>query len=298
MRLQLIDQPAAEPRRDSRGSGHAPDRGHHEHDHGGPPDHTLRHDLGHDLHAEVPNPSGRGVGIFESLPDLVAHELNNPLHIIAAFARLAQRTAVPEQKRARYLEIICQSVERCSEVVHQLAEASLDRPPRAEEVIDLEALGREVLTRIGRSDTHTFAVTKTDVAPCCQGERRLIDFVLYQLVQAATEAVCAGGQVQMSVTCDQDNIYVFVEDSGARVRGALRSDAQAPQFSLAEGPRSRVEGASISLCRAVAQRHGGNILVTDSVRLGGALFVLTLPAYHAPKTLDSDRGRTASSPDR
>lgn len=256
------------------------------------------------MRLQLINPTAHA-GSLESLPDLVAHELNNPLHIIAAFARLAQRAAIPEHKRAHYLDVICQSVARCSEVVHHLTEASLDRPPRGEEAIDIAALAQEVLGRFPQDGTHTFSTTETDLAPhttahttaLTQGERRLIEFVLHQLLTASTEAVSTGGKVQISVTCDEDNVYVFVEDSGARVRGALRRDAQAPQFSLAEGRRSRVEGANVSLCRAIAQRHGGNILVTDSTALGGALFVLTLPAYRAPMTLDSDRGRTTSSPD-
>jgi len=85
-----------------------------------------------------------------------------------------------------------------------------------------------------------------------------------------------GGQVTVSISQANQDIVVTVHDTGVGI-----SETDLPRIfdRFYRSDRSRSEpgtGLGLSLARAVARAHGGNITVT-SVLNQGSTFIITLP---------------------
>ena len=97
----------------------------------------------------------------------------------------------------------------------------------------------------------------------------------------------AGTRVHASVTSDAERVYLTVADDGPGVLPELRAEIF-DRFVRAEGDRGGSVGLGLSIVRAVAQSHGGDVAL-DSPPEGGARFVVTLPASRAEApSIDGD----------
>jgi two-component system OmpR family sensor kinase len=96
------------------------------------------------------------------------------------------------------------------------------------------------------------------------------------LIQNAFQHTPAGTQVHASVTRENEHVRLVVSDDGPGVAPQLRPEIF-DRFVRAEGDRGGSVGLGLSIVRAVAQSHGGDV-VLESPPEGGARFVVTLPA--------------------
>jgi signal transduction histidine kinase len=99
------------------------------------------------------------------------------------------------------------------------------------------------------------------------------------LIQNAFQHTPSGTHVQASVVTDGDQVRLTVADDGPGVAPELRPEIF-DRFVRAEGDRGGSVGLGLSIVRAVAQSHGGDV-VLESPPSGGARFVVTLPASRA-----------------
>lgn len=99
-------------------------------------------------------------------------------------------------------------------------------------------------------------------------------------------------RIRVAASWVGDDVEITVDDNGPGIAPADRERVFEP-FTRATGGRQR-QGAGLGLatCRRVAERHGGAIAIEDSP-LGGARFVLRLPApYATDPTTDDDQDET------
>jgi two-component system OmpR family sensor kinase len=96
------------------------------------------------------------------------------------------------------------------------------------------------------------------------------------LIQNAFQHTPAGTRVHASVIHDREHVRLTVADDGPGVSPELRAEIF-DRFVRAEGDRGGSVGLGLSIVRAVAQSHGGDV-VLESPPEGGARFVVTLPA--------------------
>jgi signal transduction histidine kinase len=99
------------------------------------------------------------------------------------------------------------------------------------------------------------------------------------LIQNAFQHTPAGTRVHASVTRDDGHVRLTVADDGPGVSPELRAEIF-DRFVRAEGDRGGSVGLGLSIVRAVAQSHGGDVAL-ESPPAGGARFVVTLPASRA-----------------
>jgi signal transduction histidine kinase len=112
------------------------------------------------------------------------------------------------------------------------------------------------------------------------------------LIQNAFQHTPPGTQVRASVTRDAERVRLTVADDGPGVAPELRPEIF-DRFVRAEGDRGGSVGLGLSIVRAVARSHGGDV-VLESPPEGGARFVVTLPVSAA--TAEAVNGRPAASP--
>lgn len=151
----------------------------------------------------------------------VAHELNNPLHAIMAFSKLAQQKMDRPEKLGRYLEVIRESADRCSKIVRSLRDFSRTSSEDEYRRIDVWELCVGVVEVFRALDSRTIelvdgnarnarnaregqdgrADTTADGSGLfCIGNRNELQQVLVNLVQNALDASAKDGRVQIRTT--------------------------------------------------------------------------------------------------
>ena len=82
--------------------------------------------------------------------------------------------------------------------------------------------------------------------------------------------------IELATEARQDWVRLTVEDSGPGVPPAVRSRIFDPFFTTKSPDEG--SGLGLSICQRVVAEVGGRIWLEDSEKLGGARFVVELPA--------------------
>jgi signal transduction histidine kinase len=205
----------------------------------------------------------------------IAHEFRNATGTILGWARLAARTD-DARARARHLEAIQAEAEHVARVTGDFL--FFAKPERLETApCDLEALAREIAAEqraltpgVDVSVAGSFAPALADAA--------LVKRALVNLVKNACEAAAdrpGGGRVVLSGEgASAGTVRVAVEDDGPGVSG----EAAAKLFVPFATTKESGTGLGLALVAKIAALHRGSVSAGASAALGGARFVLSLPA--------------------
>jgi two-component system NtrC family sensor kinase len=206
----------------------------------------------------------------------VAHEINNPLGGILAFAQLmSQEERVPED--AENLRLIQDAAMRAKRIVESLLRFS--RRPRDEEKgpVDLSGVLEEALFLIqpqlkeGRLEL----VREYGVA-VARGNANQLQQIAINLLVNAIQAMAGAGKLTVgSGKAEPGRVKLWVADTGPGVRPADAKRIFEPFFTTK--PEGQGTGLGLSICYQIAEEHGGAIHLEQNEG-GGARFVLELPA--------------------
>lgn len=229
-----------------------------------------------------------------SLLSSVSHDLRTPLSSIAgASSSLLQSTASADAPmRRELLQSIFDEANRLNRLVDNLLEmtkiesAGLKVHKQWEVVEEIvgAALHRLDAALAGRPVT----VTIPPQLPLVEMDGLLIEQVLINLLDNALKYTPAGSPLEIIVTDDSRMCGIAVCDRGPGIspgderrifekfqRGSANSGASSGAGDSAGS------GLGLAICRAIVETHGGQIRAENRPG-GGACFVFTLPATHAP----------------
>lgn len=206
-----------------------------------------------------------------------SHELRSPLSGMRQTAEVAQAHpgAMPEGELA---EAVIEETVRMQQLVDQLlvltrAGEGRGSAPRAD--VDVDDL---VLDEVRRVSRHGLAVRTVDVGPGrVRGDRLALGQVVRNLVDNAARH--ARGTIAVGVWQEPGGVVVAVEDDGPGIAPADR-ERVFERFVRLDEARARDAGGSglgLAIVREVVAAHGGSVTV-EGGRLGGACFVVRLPA--------------------
>ena len=207
----------------------------------------------------------------------VAHEVNNPLCTISAFAQLLQRDTdlSPEQRES--VETIADETQRASQVLRDL----LTFARRSESESATIALN-DLIERTMRLRTYELGTQGVAAAcelepdlPLVQGDPRQLQQVLLNLVVNAAQAMepCGGGTLRIASRAERDGVVIEVSDTGRGIPPETRPHVFEPFFTT----KRQGTGLGLSVSYGIVAAHGGSIAVA---RTGpdGTTFRVTLPA--------------------
>jgi two-component system NtrC family sensor kinase len=212
----------------------------------------------------------------------VAHEVNNPLSSISAFAQLLLRDETLTAQQRESIEIIRAETTRASQVVKDLlAFARRSEPQRAP--LDLNA----VVTRSLRMRHYQFDETgvrvETELAddlPPVMGDARQLQQVCLNLLTNAVQAMSAGGGVlRVRSAREGDVVRLDVIDNGPGVATHVRQHIFEPFFTTKK--EGEGTGLGLSVSYGIVAAHGGAIELVESGPTG-TTFRVTLPAGESP----------------
>ncbi len=220
----------------------------------------------------------------------VAHEVNNPLSSISAFAQLLLRDGGLSPAQRDSIEVIKSETLRASQVVRDLlAFARRSEPQR--EPLDVNMVVQRTLRLRGYQLTSNKISVEADLAPelpSVIGDARQLQQVCLNLVTNAIQAmaVLGGGTLFVTTRHDGEDVVLDMRDTGPGIPEAARAHIFEPFFTTkGEGEGT---GLGLSVSYGIISAHGGKIEVANTSG-AGTTFRVALPAAEAQPSDDSAR---------
>ena len=210
----------------------------------------------------------------------VAHEINNPLGGILAFAQIMlqdERTAEDRES----LRLIGDAALRAKRIVESLLRFS--RVPKEHErgPVDLSRVVEDALLILHPNLRDGKVTVVRDLRPAfTSGNANQLQQVAVNLIVNATQAVEGKGRITVQTgPGEPGRVVMGVADDGPGVPADLAERVFEPFFTTkAEGQGT---GLGLSICYRIAEEHGGSIRLERAPE-GGARFTVDLPAQSVP----------------
>ena len=212
----------------------------------------------------------------------IAHEIRNPLSGINLFVEMLADQLANDSAGGASREII-DDIQGASAKIESVIRRVMDFAKPGEPkfmVIDLNTPVRAAidLSRVSlRKGGIRLETLLAYNLPPVSAEANQIEEVVLNLINNAAEAMKSqtGAKIiRISLQGSQDVVKVIVADTGPGVPSENQLRIFEPFFTT----KTNSTGIGLNLCQRIASDHGG-ILRVENGSLGGAEFVLTLPAY-------------------
>ncbi len=221
----------------------------------------------------------------------VAHEVNNPLGIIAGQAELALRQCPENQPQTddqltqihQRLTAIRDEAFRCKAITERLM--TLARPtPAQRQSLNLAVVVEQVAPLLASEANRRGCTLVCDPLPLppagpsvlgdeAQLKQLLINLILNAL--AATEGT--QGSVRVTLSYDEQSALLRVSDDGIGMDASTLEHVFEPFFTTRRGVRQPAAGLGLSVSLAIAQEHGGELTAQSAGPRQGSHFTLRLP---------------------
>ena len=211
----------------------------------------------------------------------VAHEINNPLAVVAAQSLLLAEEAegTPLAERAEKVRL---AAERCGRIVASLLASARQKPPRREPIDLARAVetGLDLSGEPAQATGIALEVTLARDLPPVRGDADQIAHLVGNLVGNARAALATlddathPRRIVVTLTRDGRDAVLSIADTGPGVPESLRERVFDPFFTTK--PDGEGTGVGLALCRTIAKAHGGSIWAQEAPG-GGADFIVRLP---------------------
>ena len=224
------------------------------------------------------------VSVLGQLSGAIAHELNQPLTAILAYAQAARKIISRKSpdlgKITEVLDDIVAEDNRASEVIRRLR-GLLRKGESKTEAINLNDLVESTL-RLLHSELIDRRI-KVDVdlgrdLPGTSGDPVQLQQVLLNLLMNAMDAINAAAPAQRVITVGTRSsgrgaIEAFISDRGQGIAAEERGRIFQPFFTT----KRHGLGLGLAICSTIMKTHGGKLDISNNID-GGATASFTLPA--------------------
>lgn len=234
----------------------------------------------------------------EDFFSVVSHELRTPINVILSAEKvinsmISKPTEDDLKKIRRWLKMVRQNSLRLLKLVNNILDLSkIDAGylQASKKNVDFVALVKKIYDSIapfveqkGLGITFRNDVKKLIIAV----DDEKIERVIFNLVSNAVKYNKEDGKIEISLSRDQHNVYIQIRDTGIGIPGD-KLDIIFERFLQVNSSLSRHrEGAGIglSLCKAIAHLHDGDITVESKLD-EGSTFTLKLPIIKIDDTYE------------
>lgn len=213
---------------------------------------------------------------------VMSHELRTPLNSIIGFADLICRDDMnlPKETLCEYGGYVKQSGRHLLDLISQILDLSRIEAGRfelSEKAVDIPTLIRNVVEHCKplASDANIHITTYIDDVPGLWADERAIRQILFNLLSNAIKFSHSGGQVHVTVTCDNTGMDIGVSDKGI---GIAQEDHELvfKPFQQADNTLTRQHqgsGLGLPLVRNLAELHGGTVTLQSKTGEGTVIDV-------------------------
>jgi two-component system NtrC family sensor kinase len=207
----------------------------------------------------------------------VAHEINNPLGGILAFAQILQREQVTDAERKEYLAEIERSALRCKAIVEALLRFSRQASRLDRRTLLVNDVVRDAVRAFAAREPERAQPARLALAervPPVLGDAGQLQQVVAHLLSNALDSGGRRGEVEIATSTDADEVRIEVRDRGAGIPEEHLPRLYDPFFTTKE--EGKGQGLGLAVVYAIVQEHGGKIVARNRDG-GGAEFIVTLP---------------------
>ncbi len=207
----------------------------------------------------------------------VAHEINNPLTGILAFAEDLAEDFEQDNPVYSDLQVIIRETLRCRDIVRNLLDFSRQDAPKLQ-ITNTNAVVNDILNLVKKlpqfKDINIIFNSAEDI-PNIQSDPQQLQQVILNLMLNAADAMKFKGKLILKTECDvhQEICVISVEDTGPGIPENLLDKIFEPFFST-----KGTNGLGLAVSWGIIERHRGSIEV-DTGENGGAIFRIILPIY-------------------
>ncbi len=205
----------------------------------------------------------------------VAHEINNPLTGVLAFAEDIRDEFEEGSDLHDDMGVIIRETLRCRDIVKNLLDFSRQDKPDFERqnINDIVGEAIHLVERLPRFRNITFETDFDQKLPDILCDSKQIQQVLLNLMINAVDAMKGNGLIRLATTYHmrRDRCELRVEDDGPGVPDEMMDKVFEPFFST-----KGTSGLGLAVIWGIVERHSGSIEVGESDK-GGASFRINLP---------------------
>jgi two-component system, NtrC family, sensor kinase len=223
----------------------------------------------------------------------VAHEVNNPLTGISAFAQLLLEDELSGEQRES-VSLMKREADRAVSVIRDLLAFARKTGPRSV-IVDMNHLLEQTLRLRAYGMRSTGVTLETQLDPALapvRGDDRQLQQVLLNLIVNAEHAMAGTAIRQLGVVTRNEGSRVVVEirDTGTGMTPDVQKRIFEPFFTTK--PEGTGTGLGLSVSYGIMQSHAGTLSAQSVVGIGST-FRISLPA-----SIVTDCATTASNLDR
>ena len=221
----------------------------------------------------------------------VVHEINNPLSGILNYLRLMiriiNRGALDEKQRQkfqRYLDLVENETERCSDIISSLLTFSRKSPPDFGEVKVDELLNRCMILsqhKLELSNIRPLISIEPGIPPIT-GDFNQLQQCVINLIFNAIDAMPDGGTLTLKgrYAAPNGQVQIIVSDNGPGIAPEDLPHIFEPFFTTKN--EGYGVGLGLSTVYGIVERHDGKVIV-DSRKGQGSKFTIELPIEQASR---------------
>ncbi len=206
----------------------------------------------------------------------VAHEINNPLTGVLAFADLLRQKENMDAQDREDLELIIRETKRAREIVKGLLDFARETP-QVKTQVNINDLVRQTILLLGKRDAFQdiqLVDALTEPLPDVLGDKNQLQQVLINLSLNACEAMPNGGTLMLATSATDGRIVIEVTDTGCGIKKEHLDKVLEPFFTTK--PVGKGTGLGLSVSYGIVQQHGGTLEI-DSQEGKGTTFKVALP---------------------
>jgi signal transduction histidine kinase len=216
-----------------------------------------------------------------------SHELKTPIASIRAAAETLRDGAIGDPPAAiRFTEQLEKEAQRLSRIVSDLLDLSrLESGSELEERVRIDAVAGDEVERLeDRAAAASVSLSlRSDGVPTVMGSGRDLALLARNLVDNAIRYTAEGGSVIVSVTTDETDVVLRVQDTGMGIptRDLPRIFERFYRVDRARSRETGGTGLGLAIVKHVAENHGGSVSVQSELG-SGSTFEVRLPAVELP----------------
>lgn len=202
----------------------------------------------------------------------IAHEVRNPLAIIANAVAGLRRPKLADPDRTTLLQIVSEEADRLNNLVTDLLRFARPTQLKPSRIDLLELLQR---TSLPPGESHTLEVERDGELPLIEADAALLLVAFDNLLLNSAQAMPAGGSIEVTLsegTGVRGGVTVSIRDRGSGMDSATLARALDPFFTT----RPSGTGLGLPIVQRVVQAHGGT-LELESERGQGTTARVWLP---------------------
>jgi len=197
----------------------------------------------------------------------IAHELRNPMAVIAGYTQLLSKKSDPSLKPT--VDAITTEINVMNRIISDFL--SFAKPAElAISDVDLKKIIENCIVTLVRERNNIKVHLDIEDLPVIKGDDILLRQAFTNLIQNAVEAMPAGGDLTIKYATS-NLLDVMVSDTGPGIPEDMADKIFLPFFTT----KNRGTGLGLSLVQKIIVSHGGSISIDSSER--GATFRIRLP---------------------